>query len=118
MPPHSSPSWAACLLFLTSASAFGQNWAAELFAERQHDFGIVTRNAKSEYDFQFVNRLNRPLQVHSVGSSCGCVTPSIDQRTLQPGEQAAVHCRFNTHSFTGKRGPKSRSASAVRSGPR
>jgi hypothetical protein len=89
---------AACI-----PSAFGQQFQ-NIFKERSHDFGNVTRAAKTEHRFYFENPFSTPLHVRSVRTSCGCTTPSILTETVQPGEVGCILAVFNTGTHSGSRG--------------
>src|SRR4051812_36488194 len=48
--------------------------------------------------FAFVNAGTDPLTVTDLSSSCGCTTPTLPQRTYQPGERGELALEVNTLS--------------------
>ena len=81
-----------------------QPWAEKTFQVKTHDFGTVPAGQKAEYDFQLSNPLDVPIHVREIKRSCGCTTPTIESRSIQPGESTNVHVKFNTEAFKGKKG--------------
>lgn len=77
------------------------DWANKMFQVRQHDFGTVGRNAKTEYSFVIENCYEEDVHIASVRSSCGCTKPSIVKDTLKSWEKGAILAQFNTRSFLG-----------------
>ncbi len=86
-------------VFESMASA--QQWAAKMFSETHHDFGTVSRNAKAEYTFEFVNPYDEEMRVVSARSSCGCTKALIQKNTIKPHEKGEIVAQFNTKSFIG-----------------
>jgi len=98
----------SCLIALVCIAlgipnAFGQQFQ-NLFKERSHDFGTVARSAKTEHRFYFENPFSTPIHVRSVRTSCGCTTPSIVTKEVQPGEVGCILAVFNTATHSGARG--------------
>ncbi|GAB5403868.1 MAG: DUF1573 domain-containing protein [Aureliella sp.] len=104
---HTFPARAMLVLvaagfFATSSdSAFAQKWAQEMFADKDHDFGIVPRGAKAEVQFKFTNKYEQPLHVMDVRSSCGCTIPRIVNADVKTYQESAIACEFNTRAFVG-----------------
>ncbi len=88
---------ANCLAMSLSA----QSWAAKMFETTQHDFGTVSRNAKTEFVFEIENIYEEDVHIASVRSSCGCTTPKILKPTLKTWEKGGILATFNTQSFIG-----------------
>lgn len=86
-----------------SSLTFGQEWARTMFEKTEHDFGIVPRGAKSDFEFALTNKYKEPVHIASVRSSCGCTSPKIAKTDLKTYEQGAVVAEFNTHSFIGQK---------------
>ena len=84
-------------------AVMGQQWAHQLFQETHHDFGTVSRNAKTEYSFPLQNVLDQDLHIASVRSSCGCTKPIVPQSTIRAGETGEVIAQLNTRSFIGQK---------------
>lgn len=94
----------ALAVLATPGDATAAPWAKRLFEKTSHDFGVVARAAKTEHSFEFTNTLNTDLHVAYVRSSCGCTKARIQPHTVKRGEKGAVIARFNTRSFTGRKG--------------
>ncbi|MBL7943294.1 MAG: DUF1573 domain-containing protein, partial [Flavobacteriales bacterium] len=59
--------------------------------------GIVTHSMKLR------NLTTVPVQVDTVGASCGCTTPQIDRSLILPGDEAELTVGFDPE---GKKGPQ------------
>lgn len=95
---------ASILLLVISAPASAADWAKKLFTEFEKDFGTVARAAKVEHEFEMVNPFKEQIHIASVRASCGCSTPTITKDTLNTWEKGGIHVRYNTRTFTGKKG--------------
>ena len=71
--------------------------------QESHDFGVVARGAAAEFDFVLENIYKEEVHIANVRSSCGCVTPSVTKNSLKTWEKAAIHAKFNTRTFLGKK---------------
>ena len=80
------------------------DWSDDAFPVKEHDFGTVAVAAKAEFRFPVVNRLDRALHIRTVRASCGCTTPVVETRYIEPGKTGSILARYNTRSFQGKRG--------------
>jgi hypothetical protein len=69
------------LATVATGSAAGQQWAQKMFLKcndsLSHDFGVVARGSKAEYDFEFQNIFEEEVHVASVRSSCRCTQPQV-----------------------------------------
>ena len=79
-------------------------WAKKLFTEYRHEFGTVARAAKVEHVFEMTNPFKETIHIAAVRASCGCSTPTIMKDTLKTWEKGGIHVRYNTRTFTGKKG--------------
>jgi hypothetical protein len=97
---------AAAIVIATSAgSCFAEAWATKLFSETKHDFGTVARGSDTSFKFAAKNIYKQDIELVSVKSSCGCTTPTLDnKRVLKTGEVGYVTATFNTRTFTGIHG--------------
>lgn len=77
------------------------DWAEKMFKEKMHDFGTVSRNAKTEHAFVIENCFEEDVHIASVRSSCGCTKPVISKSTLKSWEKGEIVAQFNTKSFLG-----------------
>jgi hypothetical protein len=74
-----------------------------MFNETHHDFGVVSRNAKTEYAFTIENIYEEDVHISSVRSSCGCTKPVLNKKSLKTWEKAELVAQFNTRSFIGNK---------------
>ncbi len=91
------------LVASTASSVQAQAWAAKMFPELTHDFGTVSRNAKTEYVFVVENIYEEELHIASVRSSCGCTAAKILKNNLKTWEKGGIVAEFNTRSFIGQK---------------
>ncbi len=94
---------AALAFFPPSQYATAQDWRQQAIpqAERSHDFGSVARAAKTEHRFYIKNTSDKVMHLTGVRASCGCTTPIIETKEIQPGGTGSILAVFNTGSFTG-----------------
>jgi len=90
-------------LLLVTSPATGKEWARKMFEERNHDFGVVARGAKAEFEFVVQNIYKEEVHIASVRSSCGCTTPTIIKPTLGTWEKGAIRAKFNSRTFLGQK---------------
>jgi hypothetical protein len=92
------------VLLLTAIPAAAQTWANKVFTVREHNFGTVARGADVVYRFEARNIYRQDIELVSVRSSCGCTTPSLEDKSLKTYETGYVLAKFNTRTFTGVHG--------------
>lgn len=95
---------ALLITLLAASSALGQQWAKKMFTQTEHDFGSVARGAKTEHEFVLSNIYLEDVHIASVRASCSCTTPRIKAQWLKTYEKGAIIARYNTGSFTGRKG--------------
>jgi hypothetical protein len=91
----------ALVLFALAPQSLAEQWARKMFRETHHDFGTVSRNAKTEYAFAIENVFEEDVRIVAVRSSCGCTNPVLTKKTIKPGEKGEVIAQFNTRAFIG-----------------
>ena len=84
-------------------SATAETWATKMFSETHHDFGAVSRNAKTECAFSIENIYEEDVHIASVRSSCGCTKPVLNKKIIKTWEKAELVAQFNTRSFIGNK---------------
>jgi hypothetical protein len=98
----------------TASPAQSDNWANKLFTFKggpqalYHDFGNVPFGTMLHYNFPIYNPWAIPIEITDVRVSCGCVTPSVTKRILQPRETAYLEVNMDTLRF---KKPESRTVS-------
>ncbi len=94
---------ACALLFVAAAPAHAQAWARDMFDVTIHDFGVVPRGAKTEFEFKFKNKYKEIVHVSSVRTSCRCTIPRISQDEVKTYQESSIIAEFKTSDFVGAR---------------
>ncbi|MGI9458231.1 MAG: DUF1573 domain-containing protein [Aeoliella sp.] len=84
-----------------SSVANAQEWPKKMFEKLDHDFGTVARGSDTIYKFEITNKFVEDIQISSVRSSCGCTSPTIENKLIKTYEKAYIVAKFNTRTFTG-----------------
>lgn len=93
----------ALILLFAVSPVMGKEWARKMFENRDHDFGVVARGAKAEYEFEIQNIYKEDVHIAGVRSSCGCTTPTIINPDLKTWEKGKIRAKFNSRTFLGKK---------------
>lgn len=83
------------------AESSAQDWARKMFESRDHDFGVVARGSDTVFKFPVKNLYEEDVVLGSVRTSCGCTSPSLENKELKTHETGYVVAKFNTRTFTG-----------------
>lgn len=94
------------LTMLSSDPVSAQQWARDMFAETDHNFGTVARDSDTAFTFKFVNKYKETVHIKSVRSNCNCTIPSVVDDLVKSREESGVIATFNTSAFTGSRSAK------------
>jgi hypothetical protein len=86
---------------LAAGPAAAATWADALFDELSKDFGSVPRGPTLIYPFRVRNNTDRPVHIAGLRVSCGCVTATVGQNFLKPGEETQILAQMDTTRFTG-----------------
>ena len=93
-----------CLCALLNPRALpAQEWARKMFDTTSHDFGVVPRGSKSEFEFKLTNTYKENVHIASARSSCACTNPKILKADLKTYEEGAIIAELNTQAFVGQR---------------
>jgi len=92
---------AIVVAMLAAEQASAQAWVSKMFAEKDHDFGTVARGSDTVYKFPVKNIYKQDIELVSVRSSCGCTTPTLENKNLKTGDVGYVVATFNTRTFDG-----------------
>ena len=96
-------SLSVAIVILGSQPVMAQKWARDMFEVTQHDFEVVPRGAKTEYEFKFTNKYKENVHVASVRTSCKCTIPRIEKNELKTYEEGSIVAEFKTSDFVGAR---------------
>jgi mono/diheme cytochrome c family protein len=67
-----------------------------VFDAETFDFGKVEDGIQIEHKFKVTNSGGSLLKIYNVDASCGCTTPEMHKRQLQPGESATLDVIVDT----------------------
>ncbi len=90
-------------LLVAATPAGAQQWARDMFEVTTHDFGVVPRGAKTEFEFKFTNKYKENVHVASVRTSCRCTAPRVSKDEVKTYEQSSIVAEFRTSDFVGAR---------------
>ena len=71
------------------------------FDKTEHDFGIIEKESKVGYTFDFKNTGEADLIITNAVGSCGCTIPEYPKEAIKPGESGRMKVSFNA---SGKHG--------------
>lgn len=71
------------------------------FDKTEHDFGIIEKESKVAYTFDFKNTGEADLIITNAVGSCGCTIPEYPKEAIKPGESGRMKVSFNA---SGKHG--------------
>lgn len=100
-----------CLLLLGASIAQSAepakpgNWAERMFSETEYDFGVVTKGTDARHRIEIKNTYGEAITLHAATSTCGCTTPELSARLLQPGEVGYLELKLNTVKFSKAKHP-------------
>ncbi len=69
---------------------------ADMFAEKDKDFGVSPKGTILVHYFRFTNNTKQTVTLGQPRVSCGCVTPALSKTQVEPGETAAVIAYMDT----------------------
>lgn len=75
--------------------------AAMKFETEAHDFGKIKEGDKVTYEFKYTNTGKSPLIISDAYATCGCTTPEIEKKPIQPGASSFVKVTFNSAGKSG-----------------
>jgi hypothetical protein len=75
--------------------------AAMKFETEAHDFGKIKQGDKVTYEFKYTNTGKSPLIISDAYATCGCTTPEIEKKPIQPGATSFVKVTFNSAGKSG-----------------
>jgi hypothetical protein len=69
---------------------------ADMFEEKEKDFGVSPKGTTLIHYFRFTNNTNQTVTLGQPRVSCGCVTPALTKNRLAPGESGVVIAYMDT----------------------
>ena len=79
------------------------DWIEKAFPVQQHDFGTVAVGSYTSFEFPIKNPFDSEMRIASVESSCGCTTPTIQSKRIEPNASTSLKATFNTTTYRGRR---------------
>lgn len=86
--------------YLASRRAAGSP-KVEVIGEREHDFGVMQRDAQSSHQFVIKNVGTAPLEMAVTGSTCKCTVGKLEKESLAPGESTVVNLEWSAKTTSG-----------------
>lgn len=71
------------------------------YIEDFFDFGSIAEGEIVSHTFRFKNAGNAPLIIKDAITSCGCTTPKLSSKVLNPGEDGSIEVVFNSTGWYG-----------------
>jgi hypothetical protein len=84
------------VLGVLAFSGFALAGPADMFEEKEKDFGVSPKGTTLIHYFRFTNNTNQTVTLGQPRVSCGCVTPALTKTRLAPGESAVVVAYMDT----------------------
>jgi hypothetical protein len=91
----------AVVLWGATGTASATPWADALFDTLSHDFGTTPYGPPVSHVFAITNNTGQRLHMSPARVSCGCLSATVTQRELAPGQEAALVVNVDTRRFTG-----------------
>lgn len=80
-----------------------QSWAEKMFSSRRHDFGTVGRGQAVQHSLEITNLFKETVTISEVSSSCACIIPTIENRSLASKEVTQLRMKLDTDRFSYQR---------------
>lgn len=80
------------------------------FDKTEHDFGIIEKESKVAYTFDFKNTGEADLIITNAVGSCGCTIPEYPKEAIKPGESGRMKVSFNA---SGKHGQQQKTVTIM-----
>ena len=80
------------------------------FYKTEHDFGIIEKESKVAYTFDFKNTGEADLIITNAVGSCGCTIPEYPKEAIKPGESGRMKVSFNA---SGKHGQQQKTVTIM-----
>lgn len=85
------------VITLFTFNAIAQSSAPEIkFEKKIHDYGTIAKGSDGNCEFVLKNVGNEPLIITSIQKSCGCTTPTWDQKPILPGQSSSIKVGYDT----------------------
>jgi len=68
------------------------------FTKTEIDLGKVKSGKKYAVDFHFVNKMNKPLVIFNVKTSCGCTVADWEKNPLKPNESSKIRVVYDAEN--------------------
>lgn len=74
-------------------------WAKKLFNKDKIDFGVIATGSDSKEFVRVRNVLDKPVNIVSASTTCGCSVATPSKKYLKPGDEAIIEVTMNTRRF-------------------
>jgi|WetSurMetagenome_2_1015567.scaffolds.fasta_scaffold52847_2 hypothetical protein len=76
----------------------GQLNSIILFKKTEVDLGKLNSGKKYAVDFPFENKMDKPLVIYDVKTSCGCTVAAWEKNPLKPNATSKIRVEYNAES--------------------
>ena len=85
------------LIALFTLNVMAQNSAPEIkFDTKVYDYGTIAKGSDGNCEFVLKNVGKEPLIITTIQKSCGCTTPTWDQKPILPGQSSSIKVGYDT----------------------
>lgn len=67
--------------------------------EREYDFGFIYPGEICEHTFKVINDYKKPMRLHKIKSSCGCLVTRVADANLLPGETTNLGVKVQAKNY-------------------
>lgn len=85
------------VIALFTLNVMAQDSAPEIkFDSKIYDYGTIAKGSDGNCEFVFKNIGKEPLIITTIQKSCGCTTPTWDQKPILPGQSSSIKVGYDT----------------------
>ena len=77
------------------------SYAEMKFVKQVHDFGESSKGEELTYTFEFTNTGDKDLIIESSEADCSCLTYTLSNTTIKPGESGSIDVVLKTDDLSG-----------------
>ncbi len=78
-------------------------WAEKMFAELEHDFGVVARGSDTRHRIEITNLYKEEVHIGQITTTCGCTAVRPSQNVLASNQKAFIEITMDTRKFVNQK---------------
>jgi len=78
-------------------------WAEKMFAELDHDFGVVARGSDTRHRIEITNIYKEEVHIGQITTTCGCTAVRPSKNVLASNEKAYIEITMDTRKFVNQK---------------